>query len=305
MTTKLNDIRDNPGAHTKRMRVGRGIGSGKGKTSGRGQKGQKSRSGVSIAGFEGGQMPLHMRLPKRGFNNPFRVEYAEVNLGTLQAAVDAGKINADAVLDGDALVAAGVITHAREGVRLLRVRVRLPCDAQPCFAPLRRRDAGEHLVELRVGPAARVRLEDDAPVEDEQLRQQLLVGVADEVAHQRAFVRIGRPQRRVREGVVEVFADRRALVEGPVAVDERRHDAVRVHREERRAVVLLPGEVDRDALVVEALLGQAEAHAPRRAGLPRVEELERHGSPSGTSTAVPDVARPSRSACARRTSASG
>ena len=120
MTTKLNDIRDNEGAHKKRMRVGRGIGSGKGKTSGRGQKGQKSRSGVAVKGFEGGQMPLHMRLPKRGFNNPFRKEYAEVNLGALQAAVDAGKINADSVLDGAALVAAGVISHAREGVRLPR-----------------------------------------------------------------------------------------------------------------------------------------------------------------------------------------
>lgn len=116
---KLNDLRDNPGARKSRVRVGRGIGSGVGKTAGRGQKGQKSRSGVSIAGFEGGQMPLHMRLPKRGFNNVFRKYFAEVNLGTLQVAVDAGKINADTVLDGAALVAAGVISHAREGVRLL------------------------------------------------------------------------------------------------------------------------------------------------------------------------------------------
>ena len=118
-TMKLNDIRDNPGARKSRVRVGRGIGSGVGKTAGRGQKGQKSRSGVSIAGFEGGQMPLHMRLPKRGFNNVFRKYLAEVNLGTLQVAVDAGKINGDTVLDGAALVAAGVIGHAREGVRLL------------------------------------------------------------------------------------------------------------------------------------------------------------------------------------------
>ncbi|WP_419814095.1 50S ribosomal protein L15 [Glacieibacterium sp.] len=116
---KLNDLRDNPGARKSRVRVGRGIGSGVGKTAGRGQKGQKSRSGVSIAGFEGGQMPLHMRLPKRGFNNVFRKYFAEVNLGTLQIAVDAGKINGDTVLDGAALVAAGVISHAREGVRLL------------------------------------------------------------------------------------------------------------------------------------------------------------------------------------------
>ena len=116
---KLNDLRDNPGARKSRVRVGRGIGSGVGKTAGRGQKGQKSRSGVAIKGFEGGQMPLHMRLPKRGFNNPFRVCYAEINLGTLQRAVDDGKINAGDTLDGAALVAAGVISHAREGIRLL------------------------------------------------------------------------------------------------------------------------------------------------------------------------------------------
>ncbi len=116
---KLNDLHDNPGARKSRVRVGRGIGSGVGKTSGRGQKGQKSRSGVAIHGFEGGQMPLHMRIPKRGFNNIFRIDYAEVNLGTLQKAVDAGKIEAGATLDGAALVAAGVISHAREGVRVL------------------------------------------------------------------------------------------------------------------------------------------------------------------------------------------
>src|SRR5882757_3304570 len=96
---KLNELRDNEGARHSKMRVGRGIGSGKGKTAGRGQKGQKSREGVSIAGFEGGQMPLHMRLPKRGFNNPFRKDYAEVNLGAIQKAVDAGKIKAGATLD--------------------------------------------------------------------------------------------------------------------------------------------------------------------------------------------------------------
>jgi large subunit ribosomal protein L15 len=116
---KLNDLHDNPGARKSRVRVGRGIGSGVGKTAGRGQKGQKSRSGVAIRGFEGGQMPLHMRIPKRGFNNPFRKDYAEVNLVTLQRAVDDGKIAAGAVLDGAALVEAGVISHARDGIRLL------------------------------------------------------------------------------------------------------------------------------------------------------------------------------------------
>ena len=96
---KLNEIRDNDGARKGRMRVGRGIGSGKGKTSGRGQKGQTSRSGVSINGFEGGQMPLHMRLPKRGFNNIFAKDYAEVNLGAIQKLVDAKKLDAKGVID--------------------------------------------------------------------------------------------------------------------------------------------------------------------------------------------------------------
>jgi large subunit ribosomal protein L15 len=121
MTTKLNDLHDNPGARKKRVRVGRGIGSGLGKTACRGQKGQTSRSGVAINGFEGGQMPLHMRIPKRGFNNIFRKDYAVVNLGTLQAAIDSGKLDAKSVIDADALVAGKVLTHARDGVRLLGV----------------------------------------------------------------------------------------------------------------------------------------------------------------------------------------
>ncbi|MDB5694868.1 MAG: ribosomal protein [Sphingomonas bacterium] len=116
---KLNELRDNDGARKSRMRVGRGIGSGKGKTAGRGQKGQKSREGVSIAGFEGGQMPLHMRLPKRGFNNIFAKDYAEVNLGAIQRAVDAGKIEANATLDHAALQAAGLARGGKDGVRLL------------------------------------------------------------------------------------------------------------------------------------------------------------------------------------------
>jgi len=117
--TKLNDLHDNPGARKSRVRVGRGIGSGVGKTAGRGQKGQTSRSGVAIKGFEGGQMPLHMRLPKRGFNNVFRKDYAELNLGTLQAMIDSGRLDASAMIDAAALDAAGVITHVRDGVRLL------------------------------------------------------------------------------------------------------------------------------------------------------------------------------------------
>lgn len=116
---KLNDIRDNQGARVDRVRVGRGIGSGLGKTAGRGQKGQKSRSGVAIKGFEGGQMPLHMRLPKRGFNKPNRLEFAEVNIGALQRAVDAGLIDVAATVDVAALQAAGLVNQPRDGVRLL------------------------------------------------------------------------------------------------------------------------------------------------------------------------------------------
>ncbi|GLS99823.1 50S ribosomal protein L15 [Sphingobium jiangsuense] len=116
---KLNELNDNQGARKGRMRVGRGIGSGKGKTAGRGQKGAKARSGVSINGFEGGQMPLHMRLPKRGFNNPFAKDYAEVNLGAVQKVVDAGKLDASALVDHAALRAAGLARGGKDGVRLL------------------------------------------------------------------------------------------------------------------------------------------------------------------------------------------
>jgi large subunit ribosomal protein L15 len=116
---KLNDIRDNAGARKSRVRVGRGIGSGLGKTAGRGQKGAKARSGVAINGFEGGQMPLHMRLPKRGFNNIFAKDYAEVNLGAIQKLVDNGKLSADGVIDHDALQAVGLARGGRDGVRLL------------------------------------------------------------------------------------------------------------------------------------------------------------------------------------------
>jgi large subunit ribosomal protein L15 len=116
---KLNEIKDNEGSRKGRMRVGRGIGSGKGKTAGRGQKGQKSREGVSINGFEGGQMPLHMRIPKRGFNNPFAKDYAEVNLGQLQKLIEAGVLKGDATIDHAALKAAGVARGGKNGVRVL------------------------------------------------------------------------------------------------------------------------------------------------------------------------------------------
>ncbi|MBH1997694.1 MAG: 50S ribosomal protein L15 [Sphingomonadaceae bacterium] len=119
MTFKLNDIRDNDGARKGRMRVGRGIGSGKGKTAGRGQKGAKARSGVSINGFEGGQMPLHMRIPKRGFNNIFASDFAIVNLGAVQKAIDEGKLDVNATIDHAALKAAGLARGGKDGVRLL------------------------------------------------------------------------------------------------------------------------------------------------------------------------------------------
>ena len=118
---KLNEIRDNEGATKNRMRVGRGIGSGKGKTGGRGVKGQKARTGVSIKGFEGGQMPLHRRLPKRGFNKPNATDLNEVNIGRIQQAVDAGKLDASAPITIESLVAAGVIAKARDGVKILGV----------------------------------------------------------------------------------------------------------------------------------------------------------------------------------------
>jgi large subunit ribosomal protein L15 len=116
---KLNQLSDNKGAHKRRMRIGRGIGSGKGKTGGRGGKGQTARTGVALNGYEGGQMPLHRRLPKRGFNNIFRPDYVEVNLGRLQQAVDAGRLDAAATVNAAALIAAGIIRRERDGVRLL------------------------------------------------------------------------------------------------------------------------------------------------------------------------------------------
>jgi large subunit ribosomal protein L15 len=116
---KLNEIHDNPGARKRRMRIGRGIGSGKGKTGGRGGKGQTARSGVAINGFEGGQMPLHRRLPKRGFTNIFARTYNEVGLGRVQQAIDAGKLDAKQPVTAEALVAAGVIRRVKDGVRLL------------------------------------------------------------------------------------------------------------------------------------------------------------------------------------------
>ncbi|HWF01349.1 MAG TPA: 50S ribosomal protein L15 [Caulobacteraceae bacterium] len=117
--TKLNDLAPSPGSTKNRMRVGRGPGSGKGKTAGRGVKGQKARSGVAIAGFEGGQMPLHMRMPKRGFNSLNRKEFAEVNFWRIEQAIAAGRLDASKPIDAEVLLAAGVIRRVRDGVKLL------------------------------------------------------------------------------------------------------------------------------------------------------------------------------------------
>ena len=117
--TKLNELAPREGSTKNRMRVGRGPGSGKGKTAGRGVKGQKARSGVAIGGFEGGQMPLHMRMPKRGFNNPFAKEFAEVNLWRIEQAIAAGKLDAKKAIDAEVLVAAGIVRRAKDGVKLL------------------------------------------------------------------------------------------------------------------------------------------------------------------------------------------
>ena len=117
--TKLNELSPREGSTKERMRVGRGPGSGKGKTAGRGVKGQKARSGVAIAGFEGGQMPLHMRMPKRGFNNPFAKEFAEVNFWRLEQAIAAGKLDPKQPIDGAILVKCGILRRVKDGVRLL------------------------------------------------------------------------------------------------------------------------------------------------------------------------------------------
>ncbi|MEZ5937703.1 MAG: 50S ribosomal protein L15 [Hyphomonadaceae bacterium] len=116
---KLNEIADKAGARKTRMRLGKGVGSGKGKTGGRGVKGQKSRRGVAINGFEGGQMPIYMRLPKRGFTKPNQEKFAWVNLGRLEAAIQAGKLDASATIDAEALKKAGLVRRERDGVRIL------------------------------------------------------------------------------------------------------------------------------------------------------------------------------------------
>ena len=158
---KLNEVRDNPGSSKPRMRVGRGIGSGKGKQAGRGGKGQTARSGVRIKGFEGGQMPLHRRQPKRGFNPPSRLIYNEVNLGRIQRAIDAGKLDPAEPITVESLMKAGVVTRQRAGVKILGVgawtaRATFEVDAASKSAAAAIEKAGGSLKTLRqeAAPAA-------------------------------------------------------------------------------------------------------------------------------------------------------
>jgi large subunit ribosomal protein L15 len=150
---RLNQISDNPGSRKGRMRIGRGIGSGKGKTGGRGVKGQKARTGVRIKGFEGGQMPIHRRLPKRGFKSPFKIQYEPLNLDRLQRAIDAGKLGAGAI-DEAALVAAGVVGGKGAGVRLLargelKAKVNISVQAASAAAVAAVEKAGGSVTQLR------------------------------------------------------------------------------------------------------------------------------------------------------------
>ncbi|MEP0520323.1 MAG: 50S ribosomal protein L15 [Hyphomicrobiales bacterium] len=153
---KLNELQDNEGSVKNRHRVARGIGSGKGKTGGRGVKGQKSRSGVSINGFEGGQMPLHRRLPKRGFNNIFASDLNEVSLGRLQKAIDAGKLDASATIDAAALVAAGVVRRERDGIRVIgggelttKVALSIVGGSKPALAAIEKAGSSVTIVESK------------------------------------------------------------------------------------------------------------------------------------------------------------
>ncbi|MFI4975418.1 MAG: 50S ribosomal protein L15 [Caulobacterales bacterium] len=156
--TKLNELAPREGSTKNRMRVGRGPGSGKGKTAGRGVKGQKARSGVSIGGFEGGQMPLHMRMPKRGFNNPARKQLVEVNFWRIEQAIAAGKLDAKKPIDGAVLVAAGVLRRVKDGVKLLgagelKSKLTLTVYAASASARAAVEKAGGALTETRPEPA--------------------------------------------------------------------------------------------------------------------------------------------------------
>ncbi len=174
---KLNEIRDNDGATTNRKRVGRGIASGTGKTAGRGHKGQKSRSGVSLVGFEGGQMPLYRRLPKRGFNNPFSKDFAIINLGVLQTAVDKGRIDPKQPVTGKTLIEAGLARKTKDGVRLLakgeitaKLEIKVAAASKAAIAAVEKAGGSVVLPEPKVKPqgkgkARHRKFKDQTPVE--------------------------------------------------------------------------------------------------------------------------------------------
>ncbi|WP_127902180.1 50S ribosomal protein L15 [Solirhodobacter olei] len=156
---KLNELADNEGAARKKKRVARGPGSGKGKTAGRGIKGQKSRSGVALNGYEGGQMPLYRRLPKRGFTKPNRKEWAVVNLGLIQKFIDAGKLDAKAEITEDAIIAAGLTNHKRDGIRVLakgeikaKVKLAVSGASKPAVEAIEK--AGGSVTLLQAAPVA-------------------------------------------------------------------------------------------------------------------------------------------------------
>ena len=169
---KLNQIADHPRARKARKRVGRGIGSGKGSTSGRGDKGQNSRSGVSLLGFEGGQMPLYRRLPKRGFHNPFRKHFAEINLGALQKAIDAGRIDAKAPITEESLVASGIVRRRLDGIRLLakgeltaKVTIEVTGASKAALAAVEKAGGSVVLPEVKEKPAGKGKRRDKIKAE--------------------------------------------------------------------------------------------------------------------------------------------
>ena len=169
---KLNELRDNDGANRKKKRVARGPGSGKGKTAGRGIKGQTSRSGVALGGYEGGQMPLYRRLPKRGFNKPNRLEFAVVNLGQLQAMVDAGKLNAGDAITEDALIEAGATKRKLDGIRLLAKGELTALDIDPSIFREQDKEVVEDLILAAIKDAQR-RAQDKAAEEMARLTREL------------------------------------------------------------------------------------------------------------------------------------
>jgi len=176
---RLNELRDNPNARKSRTRVGRGIGSGKGKTAGRGHKGQKSRSGVAIKGFEGGQMPIHMRLPKRGFNNFTRKEFAELTLGNLQAAITKGVVDASKPITELELNAAGIVKKSKDGIKLLnkgeikeKIEISLSKATKSCIKIIE--DLGGKIETLEKPKVKRIRKKNSLP-KSEQTKEKVNV----------------------------------------------------------------------------------------------------------------------------------